>query len=76
MANLSPVDDGGATAPCPLVWWLDRIQTLQLEFAPLPRDGVASYIHEHLKRAGWRGKRLFSDEAFRTETYVAVVILG
>lgn len=47
----------------PLVWWLDRIQTLQLEFAPLPQDGVESYIHKHLKRAGWRGERLFSREA-------------
>jgi len=52
-------------APSPLVWWLDRIQTLQLEFAPLPRDGIEVYIHKHLKRAGWRGDRLFSDEAAR-----------
>ncbi len=49
--------------PAPLVWWLDRIQTLQLEFAPLPRDGVASYIARHLKRAGWRGDRLFTEDA-------------
>jgi general secretion pathway protein A len=49
--------------PAPLVWWLDRIQTLQLEFAPLPQDGVESYIHKHLKRAGWRGERIFSREA-------------
>lgn len=50
-------------SPSPLVWWLDRIQTLQLEFAPLPRAGVASYIQRHLKRAGWRGPRLFSEDA-------------
>lgn len=49
--------------PAPILWWLDRIQTLQLEFAPLPRDGVESYIHKHLKRAGWRGERLFTEGA-------------
>jgi MSHA biogenesis protein MshM len=47
----------------PIVWWLDRIQTLQLEFAPLRRDGIESYIHKHLKRAGWRGEQIFSKEA-------------
>jgi type II secretory pathway predicted ATPase ExeA len=49
--------------PSPLIWWLDRIQTLQLEFAPIPREGVESYIHKHLKRAGWRGERIFGAEA-------------
>jgi len=49
--------------PPPLIWWLDRIQTLELQFAPLPRDGVRSYIHKHLKRAGWQGGSLFSDDA-------------
>jgi MSHA biogenesis protein MshM len=49
--------------PAPILWWLDRIQTLQLEFAPLPRDGIESYIHKHLKRAGWRGERLFTEGA-------------
>jgi hypothetical protein len=59
----------GQGKPAPIVWWLDRIQTLDLEFAPIPREGVASYIHKHLKRAGWRGERLFSSEA-------ALVIAG
>lgn len=49
--------------PAPILWWLDRIQTLQLEFAPLPRDGIESYIRKHLKRAGWRGEQLFSEGA-------------
>jgi type II secretory pathway predicted ATPase ExeA len=49
--------------PAPIVWWLDRIHTLQLEFAPLPREGITSYIRKHLKRAGWQGEELFSDEA-------------
>lgn len=54
---------GHGSQPPPIIWWLDRIQTLQLEFAPLPREGIESYIHKHLKRAGWRGQRLFSQEA-------------
>ena len=49
--------------PAPIVWWLDRIHTLQLEFAPLPDDGIEFYIHRHLKRAGWRGEQLFTKEA-------------
>ena len=53
----------GHGEPAPIIWWLDRIQTLDLEFAPIPRDGVESYIHKHLKRAGWRGERLFTPDA-------------
>ncbi len=60
LARLTTTPD---ESPSPLIWWLDRIQTLQLQFSPLPRDGIASYIHKHLKRAGWRGERLFSEEA-------------
>lgn len=60
LARLSGSDQQGLA---PIVWWLDRIQTLQLEFAPLRRDGIESYIHKHLKRAGWRGEQIFSKEA-------------
>ncbi|MFK7896031.1 MAG: ExeA family protein [Myxococcota bacterium] len=60
---LGQLSGAGSAESCPLVWWLDRIQTLQLEYAPLPREGVAPYIRKHLKRAGWRGGRLFTDEA-------------
>ena len=60
LANLAARE---GEAPAPLLWWLDRIQTLQLEFAPLPRSGVATYIAKHLRRAGWRGEALFSEEA-------------
>ncbi len=60
LACLSTAD---GRQPPPLIWWLDRIQTLQLEFAPIPREGVESYIHKHLKRAGWRGERLFNEAA-------------
>lgn len=60
LANLETRD---RREPAPLIWWLDRIHTLQLEFAPLPRDGVAPYIEKHLKRAGWQGGALFTREA-------------
>lgn len=66
LANLGLVrhgDEDQRSEPSPLVWWLDRIQTLDLEFAPLPRDGVDSYLQKHLKRAGWSGERLFSHDA-------------
>jgi type II secretory pathway predicted ATPase ExeA len=57
LANLETRD---RREPAPLIWWLDRIHTLQLEFAPLPRDGVGPYIEKHLKRAGWQGGALFT----------------
>lgn len=49
--------------PPPLLWWLDRIQTLQLAFEPLPRDGIEAYIEKHLRLAGWLGDTIFSPEA-------------
>ncbi|MHA7838117.1 MAG: ExeA family protein [bacterium] len=49
--------------PGPLVWWLDRIHTLQLELSPLSRASVAGYIEKHLKRAGRADGLLFSVEA-------------
>ena len=60
LANLETRD---RQQPAPLIWWLDRIHTLQLEFAPLPREGVAPYIERHLKRAGWQGGALFTRAA-------------
>jgi type II secretory pathway predicted ATPase ExeA len=60
LANLGPDENGDMP---PVVWWLDRIHTLQLEFAPLPRSGVESYIQKHLKRAGHGGGELFTSEA-------------
>jgi len=60
LARLSASD---GQEPAPIIWWLDRIQTLQLEFAPLPRDGIESYIRKHLKRAGWRGEQIFTEGA-------------
>jgi type II secretory pathway predicted ATPase ExeA len=48
----------------PIVWWLDKLTTLQLEFASLPANGIASYIHKHLERAGRSDDApLFSQDA-------------
>ncbi|MBW2500618.1 MAG: AAA family ATPase, partial [Deltaproteobacteria bacterium] len=60
LANLAA---GDHREPPPLLWWLDRIHTLQLEFAPLPRSAIAPYIDKHLARAGWQGESLFTREA-------------
>jgi len=49
--------------PAPLIWWLDQINTLELQFAPLPSTGVGSYIEKHLQRAGWSESSLFSSDA-------------
>lgn len=62
LANLEQARQMG---DCPLLWWLDSLHTLQLEFAPIPVGGVRSYIVKHLKRAGWTGGDLFTAEAAR-----------
>ena len=62
LANLEQARQMG---DCPLLWWLDSLNTLQLEFAPIPVGGVRSYIVKHLKRAGWTGGDLFNAEAAR-----------
>jgi len=60
LARSSGSDSPGATS---LIPWLDRTRTRQIEFAPLAREGIESYIQKRLKRAGWRGERLFSRDA-------------
>jgi len=56
--------DNARAGESAIVWWLDELTTLQLEFAPLPANGIASYIHKHLKRAGRSDDApLFSQDA-------------
>ncbi len=50
----------------PLLWWLDKLNTLQLEFQPIPSAGVTSYVNKHLKRAGWKGGQIFTADALQT----------
>lgn len=49
----------------PLLWWLDKLNTLQLEFQPIPVTGVSSYVQKHLKRAGWKGGQIFTPDALQ-----------
>ena len=60
LANLALT---GGDGEHPLLWWLDELNTLQLEYAPIPACGVENYIQKHMKRAGWTGERLFSKQA-------------
>lgn len=63
---LANLEQAAADGECPLLWWLDSLHTLQLEFAPIPAHGVVSYIDKHLRRAGWKGGQLFTAEACHT----------
>jgi len=62
---LANLDQATQEEACPLLWWLDSLTTLQLEFSAIPPSGITSYIEKHLKRAGWKGGALFSPEAGR-----------
>ncbi|MBW2231222.1 MAG: hypothetical protein JRH17_12630 [Deltaproteobacteria bacterium] len=63
---LANLERAGEQEECPLLWWLDSLHTLQLEFAPIPASGVGTYISKHLKRAGWKGGQLFTSQATQT----------
>ena len=60
---LANLDTAATGAEVPLLWWLDRFTTLQLQLAPIPADGIGHYISKHLAKAGWNHDNLFSPEA-------------
>lgn len=60
LANLEAAPRG---LDVPLLWWLDQLTTLQLRFSPIPSDGIRAYVDKHLRKAGWNGASLFTDEA-------------
>jgi type II secretory pathway predicted ATPase ExeA len=60
LANLESAPRGQHVA---LLWWLDQLTTLQLRFSPIPAEGIRAYVDKHLKKAGWRGESLFTDDA-------------
>ncbi len=62
LANLEAAASGAET---PLLWWLDKFTTLQLQFSPIPVEGVRHYVEKHLAKAGWAGGQLFTPEALR-----------
>lgn len=60
LANLDAASTG---AEIPLLWWLDRFTTLQLQFSPIPVEGLRHYVEKHLAKAGWAGGELFTKGA-------------
>jgi len=62
---LADRDATAVAVETPLLWWLDKFHTLQLQFLPIPAEGVRHYVEKHLARAGWTGGELFTPEAIR-----------
>ena len=60
LANLDAASTG---IEIPLLWWLDKFTTLQLQLSPIPAEGLRHYVEKHLAKAGWAGGELFSQEA-------------
>jgi type II secretory pathway predicted ATPase ExeA len=60
---LANLDEAPRGADVPLLWWLDRLTTRQLRYAPIPDSGIRSYVDKHLAKAGWSGGTLFTDDA-------------
>ncbi len=62
LANLEAAASG---TEIPLLWWLDKFTTLQLQFSPIPVEGIRHYVEKHLAKAGWAGGQLFTQDALR-----------
>jgi type II secretory pathway predicted ATPase ExeA len=60
LANLEAASTG---AEIPLLWWLDKFTTMQLQFSPIPAEGIRHYVEKHLAKAGWAGGELFTKQA-------------
>ena len=60
---LANLDAAAAGTEIPLLWWLDKFTTLQLQFSPIPAEGLRHYVEKHLAKAGWAGGELFTAEA-------------
>lgn len=60
---LADLDAASSGTDIPLLWWLDKFTTLQLQFSPIPAEGLRHYVEKHLAKAGWAGGELFTREA-------------
>lgn len=60
---LADLEHAASGTETPLLWWLDRFTTLQLQFSPIPAEGLRHYVEKHLAKAGWAGGELFTEEA-------------
>lgn len=62
---LANLDAAASGTEIPLLWWLDKFTTLQLQFSPIPVEGIRHYVEKHLAKAGWAGGELFTPGALR-----------
>ncbi|MBW2724951.1 MAG: hypothetical protein JRE71_11220 [Deltaproteobacteria bacterium] len=60
---LADLDAASTGTEIPLLWWLDKFTTMQLQFSPIPVEGLRHYVEKHLAKAGWAGGELFTNEA-------------
>lgn len=60
---LANLDSASTGVEIPLLWWLDKLTTLQLQFSPIPIEGLRHYVEKHLAKAGWAGGELFTEDA-------------
>jgi MSHA biogenesis protein MshM len=60
---LANLDSAASGTEIPLFWWLDKLTTLQLQFSPIPLEGLRHYVEKHLAKAGWAGGELFTKDA-------------
>ncbi|MFT5695133.1 MAG: general secretion pathway protein A [Myxococcota bacterium] len=60
---LADLEAASSGTEIPLLWWLDKLTTLQLQFSPIPVQGLRHYVEKHLAKAGWAGGELFTHEA-------------
>jgi general secretion pathway protein A len=60
---LANLDSAASGSEIPLFWWLDKLTTLQLQFSPIPLEGLRHYVEKHLAKAGWAGGELFTKDA-------------
>ncbi len=60
---LANLDSAASRTEIPLFWWLDKLTTLQLQFSPIPLEGLRHYVEKHLAKAGWAGGELFTEDA-------------
>ncbi len=57
---LADLDAASTGVEIPLLWWLDKFTTMQLQYSPIPVVGLRHYVEKHLAKAGWAGGELFT----------------
>ncbi len=60
---LADLEAASTGTEIPLLWWLDKFTTMQLQFSPIPVEGLRHYVEKHLAKAGWAGGELFTKGA-------------